>query len=120
MSSAEGHEKLLHALLELSGELVTFMGYVKAHPGAVADFFAVGLLSTRETTMDGVPAGDRVLIAVGDARITVAVDDITDQRLARDAELGIAMPHIRRDCRCYIVETAYSILLFQDSEHHAS
>lgn len=112
-------EKLLDALLELSGRLVTFTGYVKAHPGAVADFFAAGLLSTRETTLDGVPAGDRVLIAIGDARITIAVDDITEQHRARDAELGIAEPHLGRDCACYIVETGYSILLFQDSERHS-
>ena len=116
--SAE-HEKLLHALLELSGRLVTSTGYVKAHPGAVADFFAVGRLSTRETAMDGVPAGDRVLIAVGDARITIVVEDITEQQLARDAELGIAEAHLGRDCACYIVETGYSILLFQDSERHS-
>lgn len=115
-----GADKLLPALLELSGQLVTFMGYVKAHPGAVADFFAVGELSTRETAMDGVPAGDRVLIAIGDARITIAVADITDQRLARDAELGVAEAHLGRVCRCYIIETGYSILLFQDSEHHSS
>jgi hypothetical protein len=114
------HETLLNALLDLSGRLVTFMGYVKAHPGAVADFFAVGLLSTRETSMAGVPAGDRVLISVGDAKIPIVVDDIVEQRLARDAELGIAEAHLGRGCSCYIVETRYSILLFQDSEHHAS
>jgi hypothetical protein len=113
------HEKLLNALLGLSGRLVTFMGHVKARPGPVPDFFAIGTLSTADTNLTGVPEGDRVLVVIDNARITIVVADITDQRLARDAPAVVAADHVGRDCNCYIVETGYSILLFQDSERHS-
>jgi hypothetical protein len=115
----DAHERLLNALLGLSGRLVTFMGHVRARPGPVPDFFAMGTLTTAETNLTGVPEGDRVLIAIGDARISIVVADITDQRLASDAERVVAADHVGRDCGCYIVETGYSILLFQDSERHS-
>jgi hypothetical protein len=114
----ETHEQLLNGLLGLSGRIVTFMGHVKARPGPVPDFFAIGPLSTAETNLTGVPEGKRVLIAVGDARISIVVDDITSQGLASDDQPTVAADHVGRDCNCYIVETDYSILLFQDSERH--
>ena len=101
------HADLLASLLPLAGRLVHFELHVDMSREAPAAVIAIGILSTAETNMPGVPEGERVLVKVGDARAVITCAAVR----AIDSVHG-------PDCPCFGVVAPPVLYVFMDAGAH--